>query len=231
MTIQSIYSHYKIMPNLQMHQLRVAGVAHIIGKSMIDQDVDTENIVVACLLHDMGNIIKFKLDVFPEFVKPEGVDYWKKIQQEYFDRYGDDEHDATMHISKEIVETYAFPNNDTARIIELIEAIGFSNAKENYETADFGKKIAAYADMRVAPMQVTSLVGRLEDGRKRFSKIQKYEQDAFENMSQYLKKIEDQIFAKNTIDSPGAITEAEVQKIIPKFQQTLHIHPIDQKDR
>lgn len=231
MTIQNIYSHYKIMPNLQMHQFRVAGVAHIICKSMIDQSVDTENIVVACLLHDMGNIIKFKLDLFPEFVKPEGLDYWKKIQQEYVEKYGDDEHDATMHISKEIFENYAFPNNNTERIIELIEAIGFSNAKENYETADFGKKIAAYADMRVAPMQVTSLVRRLEDGRKRFSKMQKYERDVFENMSQYLKKIEDQIFAKNTIGTSSDITEEEVQKIIPKFQQTLHIHPIDQKDR
>ncbi len=219
------------MPNLQMHQLRVAGVAHIICKSMIDQSVDTGNIVVACLLHDMGNIIKFKLDVFPEFLKPEGVDYWKNIQQEYVGRYGDDEHDATMHISKEIFENYAFPNNNTARIIELIEAIGFSNAKENYETADFGKKIAAYADMRVAPTQVTSLVGRLEDGRRRFSKIQKYEQDVFENMSQYLSKIEDQICAKVTIGTSSDITEEEVQKIIPKFQRTLHIHPIDQKDR
>jgi len=218
------------MPNLQEHQLRVAGASFIIGKSMSDQNVDTENIVVACLLHDMGNIIKFKLDLFPEFVKPEGLDYWKKIQQEYFETYGDDEHDATMNISKEILKNYVFPNNDTNRIIELIEAIGFSNAKENYKTTDFGKKIAAYADMRVKPYGVTSLKDRLEDGRKRFSKMQKYEHEVFENMSQYLNKIEDQIFAKSTI-FPADITEEAVQEIIPKCQQTLHIRSIDQKDR
>ena len=34
-----------------------------------------------------------------------------------------------------------------------------------------------------------------------------------------------------TTPATVTITEAEVQKIIPKFQQTLHIHPIDQKDR
>jgi len=230
MTIQNIYSHYKIMPNLQMHQLRVAGVAHIICSSMIEKDVDTENIVVACLLHDMGNIIKFKLDVFPEFVKPEGLDYWKEIQQEYIRAYGADEHVATMSIVKGIIPHVRDNPYEKQRIIKLIEVIGFSNAKENYETEDVGKKIAAYADMRVAPMQVTSLVGRLEDGRKRFSKIQKYEYEVFENLSKYLTKIEDQIFAKSAI-SPVDITEKAVQKIIPKCQQMFHIHPIDQKDR
>ena len=218
------------MPNLQEHQLRVAGVSFIIGKSMSNQDIDTENIVVACLLHDMGNIIKFKLDLFPEFVKPEGLDYWKKIQQEYIRTYGADEHVATMSIVKGIIPHMRDNPYEKQRIIKLIEAIGFSNAKENYETTDFGKKVAAYADMRVKPYGVTSLKDRLEDGRKRFSKIQKYEHEVFENLSQYLNKIEDQIFAQSTI-SPADITEDAVQKIIPKCQQTLHIRSIDQKDR
>ena len=230
MTIQSIYSHYKIMPNLQEHQLRVAGVSFIIGKSMSNQNVDTENIVVACLLHDMGNIIKFKLDLFPEFVNPEGLDYWKKIQQEYIRTYGADEHVATMSIVKGIIPHMRDNPCEKKRIIELIEAIGFSNAKENYETTDFGKKIAAYADMRVKPYGVTSLKDRLGDGRRRFSRIQKHDLVVFEEMTEYLQKIEDQIFAQSTI-FPSDITEEAVQNIIPKCQQTLHIRSIDQKDR
>ena len=48
------------MPNLAMHQLRVAGVAMQICESL-DTNIDTNSVVKACLLHDMGNIIKFNL--------------------------------------------------------------------------------------------------------------------------------------------------------------------------
>ncbi len=56
--IIQIYSQYKIMPTLQQHQLRVAGVAKQICDS-ISEPIDKEVVVDVCLVHDMGNIIKF----------------------------------------------------------------------------------------------------------------------------------------------------------------------------
>jgi 5'-deoxynucleotidase YfbR-like HD superfamily hydrolase len=57
------------MRNLQLHQLRVAAVGQIICESIPDFD-ETEEVVTTCLLHDMGNIIKFDLNYFPEFLEP-----------------------------------------------------------------------------------------------------------------------------------------------------------------
>jgi len=236
------------MPNLREHQLRVAGVAKIICKSLQEKEVEADTIVIACLLHDMGNIIKFKLELFPEFLKPEGLDYWKEIQEEYVRKYGKDEHVATIQIAKEVLSQYCYsdppvggeesrkdlntsdkPQYDKERIIELIHAIGFSNAKQNYETKDFGKKIAAYADMRVKPSGVTSMKERLDDGRNRFSRLQKHEPVVFEDMSNYLYAIEEQIFTVSNI-SPDDITENNVQRSIPKVQSVFRTHSSDQKD-
>ena len=57
MNIQEIYTKYKIMPSLQLHQYRVAGVAMYLCER-VKMKIDTDNIIAACLLHDMGNIIK-----------------------------------------------------------------------------------------------------------------------------------------------------------------------------
>ncbi len=61
--ISEIYEEYKIMPNLREHQLRVAAVAAQICDNF-NKPLNKKEIITACLLHDMGNIIKFKLELF-----------------------------------------------------------------------------------------------------------------------------------------------------------------------
>ncbi|CAN5229849.1 hypothetical protein BH09PAT2_BH09PAT2_02750 [soil metagenome] len=198
MTIQQIYEQYILMPTLQMHQYRVAGVAHMLCLHY-DNKVDAVNIVAACLLHDMGNILKFKLEMFPDFLEPQGMDYWKKIKNEYHYKYGNDEHKATLEIAKEIFKKRNPAINEklnTERTLELINAIGFSSAQYNFESIDISRKIAAYADMRMEPHGVTSLALRLKDGNKRF-KIHKPgvgDEAFFNEMAEFLKKIEQQLF-------------------------------------
>lgn len=36
----------------------------------------------------MGNILKFNFDLFPEFCKPEGREFWEKVQEEFKQKYG-----------------------------------------------------------------------------------------------------------------------------------------------
>jgi len=79
---KEIYREYRLMPSLSLHQLRVAAVAKLICDSFKER-IDTNNVVLACLYHDMGNIIKFDLNYFPEFTKPEGLEYWQKIKEDY----------------------------------------------------------------------------------------------------------------------------------------------------
>ena len=83
------------MPNLQEHMLRVAAVASLVCDNF-NEPLPKDDIITACLLHDMGNIIKSDLQYFPEFIKPEGLDYWQKVKDEYIEKYSRDEHKATI---------------------------------------------------------------------------------------------------------------------------------------
>ncbi len=208
MTITQLYQKYQIMPNLQQHMFRVTGVAEIICDHL-NVKVEKENTLLACLLHDMGNIIKFDLSYFPEFLEPKGLAYWQKVKDEFVANYGKLPHNATLAIAREI--------SISERVCELIDAIGFHLAKQNWQSEDFSRKVCAYADMRVAPFGVTSLQERLDDGRKRYTA--KGDKQTFSYvMGAFLKKIERQLFEKMDIQ-PEEITEEMVKPLTRKYSE------------
>ncbi|HRN70678.1 MAG TPA: HD domain-containing protein [Candidatus Woesebacteria bacterium] len=225
MQIQDIYIQYTIMPSLQLHMLRVAAVAQLICNSFEKElsekipnqvrddniHIDTEHIIAACLLHDMGNILKFNMAIFPEFLEPEGKEYWENIKKEYTQKYGTDEHEATIQIAKEI--------QMAPRIIQLIDRFYFLKAQENEKIDDYGAKICAYADMRVEPHHIVSLKGRLEEGKRRFyqNTPQLFDNAVFQTMTASLGEIEKQIFSKITI-KPTDITDATVSPFIENLR-------------
>ena len=64
------------MPGLAKHQLRVAAIAKLITDSWDDR-VLADQAIRACLLHDMGNLAKFK-----------GLDeYWTGEQKNFWEKY------------------------------------------------------------------------------------------------------------------------------------------------
>jgi len=215
MHIFDIYNKYNIMPSLQTHMLRVAGVASFICENFNEKElINTNNIIFACLLHDMGNIIKFDLSLFPHFVKSEGFDYWKNVQDEFINKYGTDEHIATYMIVKEL--------GVSKQILKLVQSIGFSNSKNNYYTDDFNCKICAYSDFRVTPYGVDTLENRLKDGKIRFikNKMKTYNPklDKFDEFVIYIKKMENQIF-KKTVISPDFITVNKIKPLISNLSK------------
>jgi len=209
MTIQDIYEKYDIMPNLQTHMLRVAAVAKIICDSLIDP-VDTDNVVSAMLLHDMGNILKFNLTLYPVFLKPQGLLYWQAVQKTYRKKYGNDEHDGTAMIARELCVS--------DRIFELLSSVGFTKAKENLLSADMSKKICSYADQRVTPFGITDLETRIQEGRARYAKnkpgsTDNRSEESFTIAATSLMKIEEAIFARSRI-TPGSITNEQIDEVI-----------------
>ena len=165
--ISEIYKQYDIMPNLQEHQLRVAGVAQLIcdnlnlQQSDPQQSIDRDAIITTCLLHDMGNIIKFNLGHFPEFRAEKGLEYWQRVKDEYIAKYGPEEHIATHMIVKEI--------GVSAEVESYLDRIGFSNLDKALDNPSLGQKICSYADMRVGPHGVISIEQRVADGIKRYA--------------------------------------------------------------
>jgi len=146
-TISDIYAEYKIMRGLQDHMLRVAAVASMICDNF-DEPLPKEKIILACLLHDMGNIIKSDLSYFPDFLQPEGLEYWQGVQNEYFEKYGRDEHEATIKIIKEL--------NLAVDIIPAVNGFKFSLLCDHCQGNNFVNKILNYVDNRVDPHGVVS---------------------------------------------------------------------------
>ena len=157
--ISDIYTEYKIISNLREHMFRVAGVAMQICDSL-EVPEQKETIIKACLLHDMGNVIKFNLSHFPQFLEPEGLDYWKKVQIEFMDKYGKNEHEANLKIAKEL--------GSEKEVLSCINAIGFPFWCQVNESGNIAERICSYADTRVAPYGVVSVHERLADGYNRY---------------------------------------------------------------
>jgi hypothetical protein len=208
--ILDLYSKYKIMPTLQQHQLRVAGVAKQICDA-ISKTIDKEGVVDVCLVHDMGNIIKFDLTYFPDFVQPEGLEYWQSVKDEYIQKYGPEEHFATEMICKEIGLSDAQ--------IEYLHAIGFSRVKKALASDSLEKKICCYADQRVGPHGVLSVQERLVDGRKRYEgrKDKALVSEQFEELAVALSELEKEIFSHASIQ-PSDITDESIAPIIESFK-------------
>lgn len=215
-TPREIYAQYKIMPTLQLHQLRVAGAAKTVCDHL-DMPIDTHSVVLAGLFHDMGNIVKFDLSYYPDTVKPEGKEYWEGVKGEYVGKYGAEQHGASRKIAEEI----GLPE----RVIEIIGNIGFSKMRQLVASDSYELKVCEYGDSRVTPYGIRSMDERWEDGRKRYlgrkdaasvARGVSESQEAFEALVALGHELEQQIFAHASI-RPEEITDASVAPIIEEL--------------
>ncbi|MCR4281094.1 MAG: HD domain-containing protein [Candidatus Kaiserbacteria bacterium] len=158
--LREIYSEYKIMPSLQLHQLRVASVGGLICESL-SVPINKNDVILAGLFHDMGNIIKSDLAYFPDFIEPEGTEYWQKVKDEYISEYGNDSHKAMEMIAREI--------GLSENVLEIIDNIGFSNAEEVRSYGSWELKVCIYSDWRVGPRGVLTMKERLDEARRRYA--------------------------------------------------------------
>jgi hypothetical protein len=215
--ILDIYEKYNIMPQLMEHQLRVAAAADLICENL-EIEIDQDNIVKACLLHDMGNIVKFDFTLLPEVVVQKGQEYWEGVKKEFEQKYGANTHEVTSKIIQEM--------GVSNRVLELADSVGFSEAFQNMQSNDFGKKICHYADARVGPYGVITLEERLMDLRERYENKGRSlaknpeEREGFENA---LREMEKQIFAKCKIQ-PKDITDESIKLKLEKLRN-WEIHP------
>ncbi len=205
-TIQEIYTQYTIPKNLQEHMFRVTAVGEMIVDHC-DKAVSRDEVIRTLLLHDMGNIIKFNLDHFPEFLEPEGYAYWQGIKEQFKEKYGNDEHRAHVLIAREL--------GVSDRICELIHHVGFQGMCQNVATDDWAQKICNYADLRVYPHGVVPLTQRLEDGRKRYNIAPGDERWDLVTCAQ---ELEDQIFEHCDIKSED-INDMAIAQYVAKYRE------------
>jgi hypothetical protein len=209
--ITEIYKEYKIMPLLAIHQIRVAAVASMICDSL-DISVEKDDIVKACILHDMGNIVKFNLNRFPKHNEPEGIEYWLKVQEEFILKYGSDDHKANLAVAREM--------GVSPRIYDLIDCIdsGVASAEKIVAGDDYGIKICAYVDNRVSPHGVVSVEHHSLDAKDRYKgHLHEFSEESRLSFVEKINIIENQIFTHSNIE-PEDINDESVAPIIEKLK-------------
>lgn len=139
--------------------LEVAAVASHLTDRVDDKNINKKDIIEWALLHDMGNIVKFK-----DFISPHmkmGEDYWRKVQKKFIEKYGDDDHHATIKIIKEMSLINEQP------ILDLINNTYYQTTiKNGYYSLE--ARVCDYADMCVAPQGIIGFDKRIEDLTKRY---------------------------------------------------------------
>ena len=104
------------------------------------QAIDWEAATKAALLHDIGNVIKFDLDSFPELLGDElpRIEYWRGEQKRLIEKYGSDDHAATDKMLSEL--------KVSEPIREAIQTKSFGNAKETAASNNWLVKILFYSE-------------------------------------------------------------------------------------
>jgi 5'-deoxynucleotidase YfbR-like HD superfamily hydrolase len=208
MKISEIYEKFNIPPNLQEHMIRVARVANFILDHWKGEQLDRNKIIKVVLLHDLGNVVKFDLDKYPEFLgneKPR-LEYWKKIQKKTIEKYGPDDHTATSKMLKEI--------GVNEEIIDTISQKSFGNAIETEKSNNRTLKILVYSDFRAGPFGLMPLKERLKEALPRLEKY-KY-LPHLDKLIQSAEAIEKQIQANLDINV-SEITEDRIKTNVEKY--------------
>jgi hypothetical protein len=160
----------------------------------------------------MGNIIKSDFSVFPDFCEPQGVAYWEGVKSEFVQKYGMKTHHANIAIAQELM----LPQ----RVIDIIDAIGFSNIKNVSDSDFWEEKITEYSDCRVGPRGVLPLRQRSEEGQVRYlarkTNNGEYTQEIFEALYQEAVGLETQIFVLSKI-TPTDITDEVIGPIVDQL--------------
>jgi len=213
MTINEVYQNYQIIPILQLHQLRVASVGLKISQYF--NQIDDQIITTSCLLHDMGNILKIDFDspLSVQTLTENERNEYRKIKLKTQEKYGDDEHLATLKILKEI--------GVKPEVYQLIEAMCFTQIiNTDFLSSPLEHQICEYADMRVDPFSIVSLTARLEDLEQRYQQRHPTAQNKQNRLkfAQLMKSVEKQIFAQIEL-KPSMITESNLNDTIEHLKK------------
>ena len=158
MKAKEVYQRFAIPQNLQEHMLRVTRVEMMIIDGWKTK-IDKSRVIRAGLVHDLANIVKFKLDKDSELVP---------LQKIIIEKYGNDDHIAT---EKMLIEL-----DLDKELIEIVQMKSFGNAIEVAHSDNWPLKILFYSDMRVMPTKVDSLDNRLNDVVTRLEKYRNHPQ-------------------------------------------------------
>lgn len=204
MTITNIYEQYQIFPELQLHQLRVAAVAMQLIEAMeaAGQKLDKENVILACLLHDMGSILKANFELFE--YSPEQVLKWQQVKNIFRQKYGSTPDEATLSIVREL--------GISQKVIDILQQLGFDKIN-HLSTSSLEAQLVQYADARVGPYGVVSLQERMIDLFNRYQDRPVFDKEKWQQGAIFSEQLENNLFKPIEL-SPNQINDHSIQASI-----------------
>lgn len=136
--------------------LEVALVAEAICLHWQGDRIDRDLVIKVALLHDLGNLIKFRRPFLGELEQDE--QFWSQRQDEMRAKYGENVHAATMELAGQLVQ-------DKSLMREL-NRTGLAGSLEKFATNE--AKIIQLADMCVAPQGIVGPEARIADLLERY---------------------------------------------------------------
>lgn len=203
MKVKEAYKKYEIPPNLQAHSLQVTKISLFIANHWCGDNIDKKLILKAGLLHDLGNIVKFQIEKYPEFLGKERkrLNYWLRIQKKMIKKYGKDDLQATKKMLREL--------GVDSEVLQIIMGKNFHQVIKTEKSDNWTLKVLFYADLRVGPFGIVSLKERFKEVIPRV-KIYR-EADNLNELVKACYRIEKQIQANLDVDV-SKITEELIEK-------------------
>lgn len=205
MNILEIYKKYKLPERLQLHMIRVAACAKLVLENW-NEKINKEEVIRICLLHDMGNMAK----ISDEQIEDEE---FRAIRKYYIDKYGLDDHKINLIIAKQ--------EGLTDYELEILNKKQLRYDDRIAKSDSYELKICAYCDQRVAPKGVDTLIGRLEELRKRHINKPNGSMHDPETAKRLIKsalEIEDQVMKKCSIRKED-INEENIKKYVEDLKK------------
>lgn len=156
MNATELYKECQIPPNLQRHMLEVAAVAQAICDNWSGETIDKSLVVKVALLHDLGNLIKFKRPFIGEIEKD--AQLWMEIQNKLKEEFNDDVHQATMGLARKAISDES--------ILRELNLTGQTGSTDKFKTLE--ARIIQLADMCVSPIGIVGPQERIDDLIKRY---------------------------------------------------------------
>jgi len=211
--IYEIYERFQIPPWLQRHMITSAAVAELICDNWTGPEINKNEIISRNLIHDLGNIVKMRLDseldikLAKSSGDTKGIAYWKKVKGNIIKKYGSDDSLVTKQMTKEIPVT--------SKLFELLCTAEFSfNKVTKYGTWE--QKICAYSDQRIGPFGVLSLKERYAEHKERYKGTKDYESATRDANFKAGLEIEKQILTHLKISAED-INDKAIQPYLKRF--------------
>jgi predicted HD phosphohydrolase len=214
-SIKSIYDRFSIPRSLRLHMYRVASIAEMVCDNWKGPRIEKDDIVAACLLHDVGNIVKFDFDsgstisILNE--SESEISRLKKLKDEVVAKYGRIDNEASHNMMKELEVDKV--------IISIVDEMShiFDEKDKGYEVM-----VCSYADFRVEPDRISSVTERFTDFAKRNknnpnSGMKARSESVMSKLPKAL-EIERDIFANVTI-MPEEINDKSIKPYLDRYMK------------